>query len=75
MSDGGPCDALITRPEGFYRMWCIVVCDLETSRMRRPWPTGGSCAKKKNSNLIRRQGNAVELVSCTVDRLLHTVQP
>ena len=22
---------LITRPEEYYRMWCIVVCDLETS--------------------------------------------
>jgi len=21
---------LITRPEGLYRMWCVVVCDLET---------------------------------------------
>jgi len=28
-------------------MWCDVVCDLENSRMRRPWPTGG-CRTKKN---------------------------
>ena len=21
--------------------WCVVVCDLETSEMRRSWPTGG----------------------------------
>jgi hypothetical protein len=27
---------LITRPEMSYRLWCVVVCDLETSRMRRP---------------------------------------
>jgi len=26
------CDELITRPEESYRLWCIVVCDLETSR-------------------------------------------
>jgi hypothetical protein len=35
------CFGLISRPEEFYRMWCVVVCDLETSWMRRTWPTGG----------------------------------
>ena len=34
LSDRGLCDELITRPEESYRMWCAVVCDLETSRMR-----------------------------------------
>ena len=29
---------LVTRPEESYRLWCVVVCDLETSWMRRPWP-------------------------------------
>jgi len=38
---------VITRPEESYRLWCVVECDLETSRMRRPWPTGGCCAKRK----------------------------
>jgi len=28
------CDALITCTEESYQMWCVVVCDLETSRMR-----------------------------------------
>ena len=37
----GLCDGLITRPEESYRLWCVVMCDLETSWMRRPWPTGG----------------------------------
>jgi len=32
------CDERITRPEECYRLWCVVVYDLETSRMRRPWP-------------------------------------
>ena len=27
----GLCNELITRPEEFYRLWCFVVCDLETS--------------------------------------------
>jgi len=25
----GLCDGLITRPEESYRLWCVVVCDLE----------------------------------------------
>ena len=36
LSVRGICDELITRPEESYRLWCVVVCDLETSRMRRP---------------------------------------
>ena len=55
LSGRGLCDELITRPEEFYRLWCVVVCDLETSRMRRPWPALGRSATKKNvtsSNII-----------------------
>ena len=32
----GLCNELITRPEESYRLWCVVVCDLETTRKRRP---------------------------------------
>ena len=43
------CDELITRPEESYRLWCVIVCDLETSWMRRPWPAlGRSDIRKKN---------------------------
>jgi hypothetical protein len=31
------CDELITSPEQSYRLWCVVVCDLETSRMGAPY--------------------------------------
>jgi len=31
----GLCDELITRPEESYRLWCFILCDLQTSRMRR----------------------------------------
>jgi hypothetical protein len=34
-SGRGLCDGLITRPEESYRLWCVIVCDIETSRMRR----------------------------------------
>jgi len=33
LSGRGLCDELITRPEESYRLWCVVVCDLETSRV------------------------------------------
>jgi len=36
---------MITRPEESYRLWCVVLCDLETSsRMRRSWPALGCSA-------------------------------
>ena len=47
LSNRGLCDELITLPEESYRLWCVVVCDLENSRMRRPWPALGCSATKK----------------------------
>jgi hypothetical protein len=41
------CDKPITRPEKSYRLWCVVMCDLETSKMRKPWPTGRMSRPKK----------------------------
>jgi len=29
-SGRGLCYELITRPEEYYRLWCVVLCDLET---------------------------------------------
>jgi hypothetical protein len=53
LSGRGLCNELITLPEESYRLWCVVVCDLETSRMRRPWPALGRSATggKKLSTL------------------------
>ena len=33
----GLCVMPIIRPEEFYRVWCLILC--EASIMRRPWPT------------------------------------
>jgi hypothetical protein len=44
------CDELIIRPEESYRLWCLVACDLETSKMRRPRPTLGRKATEKKSD-------------------------
>jgi hypothetical protein len=52
LSGRGLCDELITRPEESYRLWCAVVCDLETSRMRRPNSALGRSATGKKFNLI-----------------------
>jgi len=37
LSGRGLCDELITRPEESYRLWCVVVYDLETSRIGAPY--------------------------------------
>jgi hypothetical protein len=37
LSGRGLCDELITRPEESYRLCCVVVCDLETSRISAPY--------------------------------------
>jgi len=36
VSGRGLCDELITLPEESYRLWCVVVYDLETSRIGAP---------------------------------------
>jgi hypothetical protein len=33
LSGRGLCDELITRPEESYRMWCVVMCDLEKQNL------------------------------------------
>ena len=50
LSGRGLCDEPITGPEQSYWLWCVVVRDLETSWMRKPWPTGG-LSRQKRTNL------------------------
>jgi len=47
LSGRGLCDELITRPEESYRLWCVVMCDLGISIMRRTWPALGRKATGK----------------------------
>ena len=35
------CDELITRSEEYYLLWCVVVCDLETSKEEAKSPPKG----------------------------------
>ena len=62
LSGRGLCDELITRPEKFYRLWCVVACDLETSRMRRPWPALGRSATGGKRRRRRRAKTSSTLV-------------
>jgi hypothetical protein len=41
LSGRGLCDGLITRPEESYWLCCVIVCDLETSILRRLKPASG----------------------------------
>jgi hypothetical protein len=50
LSGRGLCDELFTHPEESYRLWCVVVCDLEKQKPRE-WggqdPLGGYHSKRK----------------------------
>jgi hypothetical protein len=50
------CDELITRREGSQRLWCVVVCSLEASRMRRPWPALGRSSEWGEEYLVQKSG-------------------
>jgi len=65
------CDGLITGPEESYRLWCVVVCDLETSWMRRPWPPLGQSATGNkwinDINKLTPTGSSYEINRISVD--------
>ena len=62
VSGRGLCDELITRPEESYRLCCVVVCDLETSRMGAPYIYDISSLKVNNLTLILLTWRNVELL-------------
>ena len=57
------CDGPITHPEKSYRLWCVTVWDLETSRMRQPWPELGCCARQgEKPEIVLSFSNTILLV-------------
>jgi len=74
LSGRGLCDELITRPEESHRLWCVVVCDLETSRMRRPWPALGYSATKKKLAVLWKS-SALQLNEFPISGLLEDCLP
>jgi len=69
LSGRGLCDWLITRPEESYRLYCVVVCDLEISWMRRPWPNWGLSRQKQtyipNWFLANRTNRSIVHTECS----------
>jgi hypothetical protein len=52
LSGRGVCDGLITRPEKSCRLWCVLVCDFGTSRVRRLKPPKGCKCRIEKKILI-----------------------
>jgi len=47
LSGRGLCDELITRPEESYRLWCVVVCDLDNLKNEEAMTRVGSQCHRK----------------------------
>jgi len=66
LSGRGLCDELITRPEESYRLCCVVVCDLETSRMGAPYIYDISHLRVKCLNNYEVPSKLMKLVAKTL---------
>jgi len=53
LSGRGLCDELITRPEESYRLWCVVVCDLENLKNEEAMTRVGSQRHEKKLHTHR----------------------
>ena len=71
-SGRGLCDGPITRPEESYQLWCVTVCDTETSTVRRPWPTLGCHAIKKLTRVCHMiHSHSVNNTFCLPENMNH----
>ena len=72
LSGRGLCDELITHPEESYRLWCVVVCDLENLKneeaMTRVGSQRHSKKKKNNENAETRFVYSCSTVYITSER-------
>jgi hypothetical protein len=55
LSGRGLRDEPISRLGKSYRQWCVIVCDLETWRMKPPLPALGCCTRGGGGGEIRRR--------------------
>jgi len=71
LSGIGLCDEIITYPEESYRLWCVVVCDLENLVNEEALAHWGTVAPKTNKQNIRicvvifRLGRKIEKSDCS----------
>ena len=73
LSGGGLCNEPIPRLEQSYRL-CVIVCDLETSRIRRPWPVFKDNERFRNKVLLStfvRQLKTTKLTRSTSQATAH----
>ena len=74
LSGRGLCSELITRSEESYRLWCVVVCDPETSRISAPYIYDISSLRVNHDQSLLL-GSFVEVVCSNVIYFpLHSVQ-
>jgi len=52
LSGRGLCNELITRPEESYRLWCVVVCDLENLKNEETMTRIGSQRHSKKKKVV-----------------------
>jgi hypothetical protein len=62
LSGRGLCDELITCPEESYRLWCIVVCDLENLKNEEVMTRVGSQHHSKKKSLIKSSNSLFILI-------------
>jgi hypothetical protein len=55
LSGRGVCDKLITRPEESYRLWYVVVCDLENLKNEEAMTRVGSQRHKTKKTATNRE--------------------
>jgi len=63
LSGRGLCDELITRPEESYRLCCVVVCDLETSRIGAPYIYDISNLRVKHGESMNSSTHVIQFVT------------
>jgi len=62
LSGRGLCDELITHPEESYRLWCVVVCDLENPKNAEAMTRFGSQRHSKKRKVIRLSRSLTHLI-------------
>jgi hypothetical protein len=75
LSHIGLCDELISRLEESYRLWCVIVYDLETARIGKPWPALGRSSKDwlKTRSMSTDTNNATS--RCVSPAILFSLTP
>jgi hypothetical protein len=53
----GLCDELITRPEESYRLWCVIVCDLENLKPPQGHDPRWVAAPQQNNKIKEKSRN------------------